>query len=440
MKICIIGTGYVGLVSGVCFSDLGFYTTCIDKDVEKINCLNSGVSTIYEPGLSSLIQVNREKGRLKFTSNSKLAIIQADVLFVAVGTPSGINGKPDISYVYRVIEEIAPLLSSSSYKVIVIKSTVPVGTTRQLKQKIFSLRPEADFDIVSNPEFLREGSAIKDFMIPDRVIIGVESNRATEIMQELYKPICSDKIPTVYTNFETAELTKYASNAFLATKIAFINEIADICEQCGGDIQDVSKGMGLDQRIGTNFLDAGPGYGGSCFPKDTLALIDTACNYNTQTKIVKAAVSANTKRKKDMAYKIIKLCNGSVKDKLIAVLGITFKANTDDVRDSPSLDIIAVLQNAGAQIQLYDPQGMKHAHKLLKNVSYKSSPYKTVKGANALVILTEWKEFRELDLKRIKSLLKEPKIADLRNIYPIQKISEHEFEYISIGRPSISRT
>ena len=437
MKITVVGTGYVGLVSGTCFAEFGFDVTCVDKDAEKIKNLQKGFIPIYEPGLDKLVIKNQERDRLHFTTDLKQAVPKSDVVFIAVGTPSDKKtGRADMQYVHAVAKEIAPFLSD--YTVIVTKSTVPVGTVKEVTKLIKSVNKSADFDVVSNPEFLREGSAIEDFMQPDRIVIGTDSKRAEDVMRELYRPLYIQETPMVFTNPESSELIKYAANAFLATKIAFINEMADLCEKCGADVQSIAKGMGLDHRIGSQFLQAGPGYGGSCFPKDTLALLQTGKDYDAESTIVNSVVEANNARKQNMAQKIIAACGGNIEGKTIGVLGLTFKPNTDDMRDSPSLDIIPILQKAGAQIVAYDPQGEKEAEDHFVNITYKDDAYGVMKGADALVIITEWNEFRALDLEKVKTLLNEPLIIDLRNIYPISEIKKHGFMYYSIGRlPSV---
>lgn len=433
MKVTVIGTGYVGLVSGTCFAEFGFDVTCVDKDKQKIQALEKGIIPIYEPGLDKLVAKNQEHKRLQFTTDLAGAVPVADVIFIAVGTPSDPKtGRADMQYVHAVAKEIAPHLKK--YSVIVTKSTVPVGTVRAVTKLIKESNPLADFDVVSNPEFLREGSAIEDFMQPDRVVIGTDSQRAEEVMRELYRPLYIQETPMVFTNPESSELIKYAANAFLATKIAFINEMADLCEKCDADVQSVAKGMGLDRRIGAQFLQAGPGYGGSCFPKDTLALLQTGKDFEAPSTIVEAVVSANAKRKKNMADKVIQACGGSVEGHTIGVLGLTFKPNTDDMRDSPSLDIIPLLQKAGAHIRAFDPQGQKEAEDHFTNIEYAHDAYDAMDGADMLLIITEWNEFRALDFDKAKTLLKTPLIVDFRNIYPLAEPRKHGFVYHSIGR------
>ncbi len=434
MRIAIIGTGYVGLVSGACFSEFGIDVTCIDVDVEKINDLQIGKIPIYEPGLEDLVDKNVSAQRLHFTNNLGEAVSEADAVFIAVGTPSRRgDGHADLSYVFAAAKEIANAMKG--YTVVVNKSTVPVGTGREVERIIRSERPDADFDVISNPEFLREGSAIEDFMRPDRVVIGVETERAQELMNDLYRPLHLIQTPILFTKLETAELVKYATNAFLATKITFINEVADLCEKVGANVHDIAKGMGLDGRIGNKFLHAGPGYGGSCFPKDTLAMVRTAESAGVNLKIVEAVVDANNNRKKDMAKRVIKACGGSVAGKTITLLGVTFKPNTDDMRDSPSLDIIPMLNEEGAVIRAYDPAGMEEAKHLLENVIWCEDTYEALEGADALVIVTEWNEFRSLNFDRIKKILKGSVVVDLRNIYDPKTMTEAGFQYSSIGRP-----
>jgi len=432
----MIGAGYVGLVSGTCFAEFGHEVTCADKDENKIQSLSQGIIPIYEPGLETLVKENAERKRLKFTTDIKAAISEADVIYIAVGTPSRRgDGYADLSYVYEVTEAIGQYLGK--YAVIATKSTVPVGTGQEIISHLKKVNPTLEFDVVSNPEFLREGSAIEDFMNPDRVIVGASSERAIELMRELYHPLLIQEVPILFTNLETAELIKYASNAFLATKIAFINEIADLCEKCNADIQAVSKGMGMDKRIGEKFLHAGPGYGGSCFPKDTLALTVTAKEFESPLSIVETVVQSNKQRKESIAHRIIEAMHGSVKEKTIAVLGVTFKPNTDDMRESPSLDIIPTLQSKGAKIRVFDPQGQKEGAALLPDVQWCSDPYTAIEGSDCLVIITEWHEFGALDLVRIKKLLNSPMVIDLRNIYQPQEMEKAGFTYYSIGRASV---
>ncbi len=436
MRIAVIGTGYVGLVSGACFSEFGVSVTCVDKDAQKIARLQQGDVPIYEPGLDQIVESNARAGRLAFTTDLATAVAGADAVFIAVGTPSRHgDGHADLTYVFAAAEDIARALTG--YAVVVTKSTVPVGTGRHVAEIIRKARPELAFDVVSNPEFLREGSAIQDFMRPDRVVIGAESARAQGVMRELYRPLYLIETPMIFTAVETAELTKYAANSFLATKISFINEIADLCEQVGADVQDVAKGIGLDGRIGRKFLHAGPGYGGSCFPKDCLALVRTAQEAGAPISIVETVVAANDARKGRMAQRIIRACGGSVEGKSIAVLGLTFKPNTDDMRESASLTIVPALQRAGATIRAFDPEGMEEAKELLDGVAFCAGAYDAMEGADAVVIITEWNEFRALDLKRVRALLRSPTVIDLRNIYKPADMAEAGFYYFSIGRRSV---
>ena len=434
MRVAVIGTGYVGLVSGACFADFGHTVTCVDKDPSKIERLENGEIPIFEPGLDDLVAKNVREQRLFFTLDAKDAVKDADAVFIAVGTPSRRgDGHADLSFVYAVAEEIADLMDG--FTVVVTKSTVPVGTGDEVEAIIKKKRPDADFAVVSNPEFLREGAAIKDFKIPDRVVVGTDDERAMELMRELYRPLYINETPILFTNRRTSELIKYAANAFLAVKITFINEIADLCEAVGADVQQVSKGIGLDGRIGKKFLHAGPGYGGSCFPKDTLALTKTANDYDSPIKIVDAVVEVNAARKKAMADKIIKTMGGDVSGKTIALLGLAFKPNTDDMRDAPALDIVPALQAAGASVRAYDPESMHEASQMLTDVMYCDGAYHAVEGADAVVILTEWDQFRALDLDRVKSLLSAPVMVDLRNVYTPEDIIKRGFTYDSIGRP-----
>lgn len=435
MRITVIGTGYVGLVSGVCFSEFGFHVTCVDKLSGKIDSLKQGIIPIYEPGLDRLVEKNTKAGRLEFTTDLKTAVAQADVVFIAVGTPSRRgDGHADLSYVFSAAEEIADALNG--YTVVVTKSTVPVGTGRRIEATIRERRPDAEFDIASNPEFLREGSAIDDFMRPDRVVVGAEGDKAQDVMRQLYRPLFVNETPILFTGIETAELIKYAANTFLATKITFINEMADLCEKLGANVQDVARGMGMDKRIGNKFLDAGPGYGGSCFPKDTLALVKIAQDAGSPCTIVESVVEANANRKKAMINKVVSACGGSVSGKKIAVLGLTFKPDTDDMRDSPSLVIVPGLVEQGATVHVHDPEGMEEARKLMpqSEITWCERMYETMAGAEALVIITEWNKFRSLDFIQIKSLLKSPTIIDLRNIYDPQDMKDRGFNYTSIGR------
>jgi UDPglucose 6-dehydrogenase len=435
MRIAMIGTGYVGLVSGACFSEFGVDVVCVDKDADKIARLQRGEIPIFEPGLEALVANNQRAGRLSFTTDLGAAVAGADAVFIAVGTPSRRgDGHADLSYVFAAAREVAAALTG--YAVIVTKSTVPVGTGRQVARVMRETRATAEFDVVSNPEFLREGSAINDFMRPDRVVIGAESERAQEVMRRLYRPLYLIETPIVFTALETSELIKYAANAFLATKITFINEIADLCERVGANVHDVARGIGLDGRIGRKFLHAGPGFGGSCFPKDTRALVQTARQFGAPTRIVETVVEVNEARKRQMAERVVDACGGNVAGKTIAVLGLTFKPNTDDMRESPSLVVLPALIGAGARVQAFDPEGMQEAAKLMPNVNYCSGAYEAMSGADALLILTEWNEFRALDLKRVRQLLRQPVIIDLRNIYNLQDMARAGFAYTSIGRPT----
>jgi len=435
MQIAVIGTGYVGLVSGACFSEFGVDVVCVDKDESKIARLKKGEIPIFEPGLATLVETNVKAGRLSFSTDLTESVKGVDAVFIAVGTPSRRgDGHADLSYVYAAAEEIGQALTG--YAVVVTKSTVPVGTGRKVQEIIRKVRPDLAFDVASNPEFLREGSAIGDFMRPDRVVIGTESDRAREVMRGLYRPLYLIETPIVFTAIETAELIKYAANSFLATKITFINEIANLCEAVGADVQDVAKGIGLDGRIGKKFLHAGPGYGGSCFPKDCLALVKTAQDAGAPIKIIETVVQVNEQRKDGMAERIKAALGGSVAGKTIAVLGLTFKPNTDDMRDSPSLAILPPLAQAGAKIRAYDPEGMHEAQKLMPQLDYCGSAYETMEGADALVLVTEWNEFRALDLERVKKHLRSPVVVDLRNVYKPEEMAASGFTYVSIGRPS----
>ena len=437
MRVAMIGTGYVGLVSGACFSEFGVDVVCVDKDESKIASLESGTLPIYEPGLEDLVAKNVAAGRLSFTMDLPNAVKGADAVFIAVGTPSRRgDGHADLSYVYAAAKEIAEAVDG--YTVVVTKSTVPVGTGQEVEKIITEVGPSGDVDVVSNPEFLREGSAIEDFMRPDRVVIGTNSQRAQDVMRSLYRPLYLIETPIVFTSRQTSELIKYAANTFLATKITFINEIADLCEVVDADVQDVARGIGLDGRIGRKFLHAGPGFGGSCFPKDTLALVKTAADVKRPLRIVETVVDINSKRKSNMADKIIETCGG-VDGKTIAILGVTFKPNTDDMRDSPSLDIVASLQAAGAIIRAYDPEGMEEAETMMADVTWCSDAYETMGGADAVSIITEWNQFRALDLERAKSLLKAPVIIDLRNIYDPEDMASAGFTYVSVGRARVDR-
>lgn len=433
MRVAMIGTGYVGLVSGACFSEFGVNVVCVDKDQSKIEMLENGIMPIYEPGLDDLVENNVDAGRLAFTTDLKKAVAGANAVFIAVGTPTRRgDGHADLSYVYAAAKEIAEAMTG--YTVVVTKSTVPVGTGDEVERIIRETRPDAEFDVVSNPEFLREGSAIADFTHPDRVVIGTDVERARDVMRALYRPLYLIETPILFTSRTSSELIKYAANTFLATKITFINEIADLCEKVNADVHDVAKGIGLDGRIGRKFLHAGPGYGGSCFPKDTLALVRTAQDVGAPLRIVEAVVDVNDKRKKSMAQRVFDACGGSVAGKTVAVLGLTFKPNTDDMRDAPSLDIVPALIEDGATVRAFDPEGMEEAKTLLGDVQWCNDAYATMIGADVLVIITEWNAFRGLDLERVKSLLKVPVMVDLRNIYEPAEMAERGFSYHCIGR------
>ena len=437
MKIAMIGTGYVGLVSGVCFSDFGHEVVCVDKDARKIERLKSGEVPIYEPGLDELMARNVDAGRLSFTLDLAEALQGAEAVFIAVGTPTRRgDGHADLTYVMAAAEEIAR--TATDYVVIVTKSTVPVGTNRKVKHAVHKANPELDFDVASNPEFLREGAAIDDFMRPDRVVVGVQSDRAAEVMAEIYRPLFLREFPIITTDLESAEMIKYAANAFLATKITFINEIAALCERVGADVKEVSKGIGLDGRIGNKFLHAGPGYGGSCFPKDTRALARIGQEHGLPMQITEAVIKVNDEVKRRMVDKIMDLAGGSVNGKLIAVLGVTFKPNTDDMRDAPALTIVPALVGGGAKVRVVDPQGRQEGEALLPGVSWVEDAYKAARNADLVVILTEWNEFRGLDLKRMAKHMATPRMADLRNIYSARDARRAGFEaYESIGRSAM---
>src|SRR4051794_22996269 len=433
MRVAMIGTGYVGLVSGACFADFGHHVVCVDKDAGKIAALQRGEMPIYEPGLDDLVAANVKAGRLSFTTDLTGPVAEAGAVFIAVGTPSRRgDGHADLSYVYAAAKEIAAALDG--FTVVVTKSTVPVGTGDEVERIIREARPDADVAVVSNPEFLREGAAIRDFKLPDRIVVGTDDARASKVMAELYRPLYLNRSPIITTGRRTAELIKYAANAFLATKITFINEIADLCERVGADVQEVALGIGLDNRIGGKFLHAGPGYGGSCFPKDTLALIKTAQDHAAPLRLVETTAAVNDQRKRAMARKVLQACSGEIRGKRIAVLGLTFKPNTDDMRDAPSLALIAGLRDFGADVCAYDPEGMDNARELIDGIEYAEDPYACAKSADALVIVTEWDAFRALDLERIKEELKSAIIVDLRNIYEPQDMRRRGFKYWSIGR------
>jgi UDPglucose 6-dehydrogenase len=435
MRVTMIGAGYVGLVSGACFADFGHRVTCIDKDVQKVAALNRGEIPIFEPGLADLVEANVRQERLRFAVDTA-SVATAEAVFIAVGTPSRRgDGHADLSFVYDAVREIAPLLSAAA--VVITKSTVPVGTGDEIERILRDKRPDADIQVVSNPEFLREGAAIQDFKHPDRIVVGTDDMRARAVVAELYRPLYLNASPIFYVNRRTAELIKYAANAFLATKITFINEVADLCEQVGADVNEVARGMGLDNRIGGKFLHAGPGFGGSCFPKDTTALLKTAQDHGVALRIVEAVASVNDQRKRAMALKVVAALDGSVRGKTVAVLGLTFKPNTDDTRDSPAIPLITALQDLGATVRAYDPAGMEQAKPQLKDVQYCSGAYVAAEGAHAIVIATEWEQFRALDLNRLKTVMAQPVIVDLRNIYRTDEMKRAKFKYVAVGRAGV---
>ena len=434
MRIAIIGTGYVGLVSGACFSDFGHEVVCVDKDAAKIDALEKGIMPIFEPGLDQLVTRNVEGRRLSFTTDLAAAVDDAEAIFIAVGTPSRRgDGHADLSYVYSAAREIAGALTGPA--VIVTKSTVPVGTGDEVERIIREEAPETETWVVSNPEFLREGAAIEDFKHPDRIVVGAEDERAAEVMREVYRPLYLNKAPLMFTSRRTAELIKYAANAFLATKITFINEIADLCETVGADVQDVSRGIGLDRRIGSKFLHAGPGYGGSCFPKDTIALLKTAEDNQAPLRIVEAVVQVNDTRKRAMGRKVIRALGDEPRGKTVALLGLTFKPNTDDMRDAPSISIVQALEDAGVRVRAYDPEGMEQARPLMPGVELCDSPYEAAAGANAVVLVTEWDVLRALDLRRLAAAMADPVLVDLRNIYPPEEVKAAGLASYGVGRP-----
>jgi UDPglucose 6-dehydrogenase len=435
MRVTMIGAGYVGLVSGACFADFGHHVTCIDKDAQKVAALNRGEIPIFEPGLADLVEANVRQERLRFAVDTS-SVSAAEAVFIAVGTPSRRgDGHADLSFVYDAVREIAPLLSAAA--VVITKSTVPVGTGDEIERILRDKRPDADIQVVSNPEFLREGAAIQDFKHPDRIVVGTDDMRARAVVAELYRPLYLNASPIFYVNRRTAELIKYAANAFLATKITFINEVADLCEQVGADVNEVARGMGLDNRIGGKFLHAGPGFGGSCFPKDTTALLKTAQDHGVALRIVEAVASVNDQRKRAMARKVVAALDGSVRGKTVAVLGLTFKPNTDDTRDSPAIPLIAALQDQGATVRAYDPAGMEQAKPQLKGVQFCSGAYAAAEGAHAIVIATEWEQFRALDLNRLKTVMAQPVIVDLRNIYRADEMKRAKFKYVAVGRAGV---
>ena len=436
MRIAMIGAGYVGLVSGACFSDFGHHVICIDSDEERIAALKSGKIPIHEPGLADLVASNVRQGRLAFGNDMKSAVGNAEVVFIAVGTPSRRgDGHADLSYVYAAAREIAKALSK--FTVVAIKSTVPVGTSDEVERLMREENPDAEFAVVSNPELLREGAAIRDFKHPDLIVIGTDDPRARGIITEVYRPLHLNAPPILYTDRRTAELTKYAANSFLATKVAFINEIADLAEKVGANVQEIARGIGLDNRIGSKFLHAGPGFGGSCFPKDTMALIKTGQDNETPLRIIETVVAVNDQRKRAMARKVANAFggNGSLRGKSIAVLGVTFKPNTDDMRDAPSIPLITALQDMGAGVRVFDPVGMPQARKVLENVTFCNDAYDCAKGAHALVIVTEWEQFRALDLKEMASIMASSVIVDLRNIYSPEQVMRAGFHYCGVGQP-----
>jgi UDPglucose 6-dehydrogenase len=436
MLIAMIGSGYVGLVSGACLADFGHTVICIDSDAQKIEALKAGKMPIFEPGLADLVGNNVRQRRLSFSTDLAGAVASSDAVFIAVGTPSRRgDGHADLSYVYQAARAIAAGLDG--FTVVVTKSTVPIGTGDEVERIIRETRPDADFAVVSNPEFLREGAAIDDFKRPDRIVIGVEDKRAEAVIREIYRPLFLNQAPFLFTSRRTSELTKYAANAFLATKITFINEIADLCEKAGANVQDVARGIGLDKRIGSKFLHAGPGYGGSCFPKDTHALIKTAQDHGSPVRIVEEVAAVNDQRKRAMARKVLAACGGSVRGKTIAILGLTFKPNTDDMRDSPAIAIITALQDNGARINAFDPEGMDQARLILDDLTFFYDPYSCCEKADALVIVTEWDAFRALDLERVKLALAAPVMVDLRNIYDPAEMAQRGFVYSGVGRGAI---
>ena len=433
MRIAMIGTGYVGLVSGACFSDFGHHVTCVDKDASKIDALCRGVMPIFEPGLDRLVERNVRGGRLAFTTDLAQGVADADAVFIAVGTPSRRgDGHADLSYVFGATEEIARALKKPA--VVVTKSTVPVGTGDEVERIIRETAPEARAWVVSNPEFLREGAAIEDFKRPDRIVVGTDEAEAAEIMREVYRPLYLNKAPLVVTSRRTAELIKYAANAFLATKITFINEMADLCEAVGADVQDVARGIGLDNRIGAKFLHAGPGYGGSCFPKDTVALLKTAEDHQAPLRIVESVVAVNDQRKRAMGRKVIHALGGEARGKIVTLLGLTFKPNTDDMRDAPSLSIVRALQDAGAEVRGYDPEGIEQAKAMMRDVDYFDDPYKAAEGADAVVLVTEWDVLRALDLRRLATTMSQPILVDLRSVYPPEDVEEAGLRWFGIGK------
>ncbi len=433
MRIAMVGAGYVGLVTGACFSEFGTDVVCVDKDVDRVRALQRGEMPIYEPGLDDLVARNVDAGRLSFTTDLEEAVVEADVVFIAVGTPSRRgDGHADLSFVFDAAREVAAAVRG--HTVLVTKSTVPVGTGARVAEIAAQLRPDAEIDVVSNPEFLREGAAIEDFLHPDRVVIGAETDRARDAMRELYRPLFLRETPILFTDRETAELTKYAANAFLAVKITFINEIADLCERVGADVQDVARGMGLDRRIGDKFLHPGPGYGGSCFPKDTLALTRTASDAGAPVRLVETAAAVNEDRKRAMAGRVLEALGGDAAGRTVAVLGLAFKPNTDDMREAPSLELVPALQAAGAAVRAYDPQAMATAGPLLPGVTWCADVYEAAAGADCAVLLTEWNEFRGVDLDRLRAVMAAPVLLDLRNVYKPSEMAAAGFAYRGIGK------
>jgi UDPglucose 6-dehydrogenase len=433
MRIAMIGSGYVGLVSGACFSDFGHDVICVDSEKNKIDALERGHIPIYEPGLADLVSTNRSVGRLSFSTDLRTAVAGADAVFIAVGTPARRgDGHADLSYVYGAAREIAVALAG--FTLVITKSTVPVGTGDEVERIIHEMRPDAEFSVVSNPEFLREGAAIQDFKHPDRIVVGTTDTRAREKIAELYRPLALNRAPILFTDRRSAELIKYAANAFLATKITFINEIADLAEKVGADVQEIARGIGLDNRIGQKFLHAGPGFGGSCFPKDTVALAKTGQDYEAPLRIVEAVITVNDARKRAMVRKISAALDGKLQGKTIAVLGLTFKPNTDDMREAPSIPLIVALQDKGAKVRAFDPEGMKQAEAMLDNVTFCKDAYSCAEGASAIVIVTEWEQFRALDFNRLKGAMARPVLIDLRNIYRVEELARYGFVYESVGR------
>ncbi|WP_313603973.1 UDP-glucose/GDP-mannose dehydrogenase family protein [Rhizobium sp.] len=438
MRIVMVGSGYVGLVSGACFADFGHKVICVDKAEEKIEALKKGIIPIFEPGLDALVETNVKSARLSFTTELAPAVADADVVFIAVGTPSRRgDGHADLGYVYAASKEIAEAMKG--FTVVVTKSTVPVGTGDEVERIIRESNPDADFAVVSNPEFLREGAAIEDFKRPDRIVVGISDERARPVMNEVYRPLYLNQAPILYTSRRTSELIKYAANAFLAMKITFINEIADLCERVGADVQDVSRGIGLDGRIGSKFLHAGPGYGGSCFPKDTLALAKTAQDYESPVRLIETTIAINDNRKRAMGRKVIAAAGGDVRGKKVAVFGLTFKPNTDDMRDSPAIAIVQTLKDAGAIVAGYDPEGMDNARQMME-IDFVTDPYEAAEGADVAVLVTEWNEFRALDLDRLKTIMATPVFVDLRNVYRSSEVRGHGLEYHAIGAGQTIKT